>query len=343
MRRDSTIPKCGEFPYILSMPDECKRSQVYEDIIKTAERRIYDPDWLGDLPKLYDKYNCRVKNADDAIAYADKALKLPKDPYADVYPKPEAERMARDWEGKREAVRTKALPNNVSYISLSTFDQRDAAQELKTAIEAAPNAAAYIIDLRNNTGGSVDQALMSASLFLGEGRLLSQRRRVASPADAPQWERITYDLTDEKIDVRRFDDKNGEENPIQPDLTRYPDLVDKPVVILVDKNTASAAELFTAALRENRVATVIGEQTFGKGIGQTLFKDMPNSSWLRLTTFRYFTPNGHWLGDGAKEKHGIRPDIEVALPRGVARGSDQDAQLNTALDYLAETRRQRRN
>ena len=116
----------------------------------------------------------------------------------------------------------------------------------------------------------------------------------------------------------------------------------KQIIILVDGRSASAAEMFTAALQQNGRATVVGEQSFGKGIGQTVMP-FPNGTEFHITTFRYFTPNGFWLGNGGNgaathEQFGITPDDKVIFTTtpGVTYGSPQDNQLNFAVDKLSK-------
>lgn len=238
------------------------------------------------------------------------------------------------------AVQTKMLDGNVAHISIKSFGQKDMAQELKEAIEQTKDASSYIIDLRDNPGGFVDQALLASSLFVSEGRLLSERERADSPPEEPEYDVITYDLTKDKIDATRtYEAMPGLEKSGTPDLDRFPDMVDKPVVVLVNGNSASASEIFTAALKDNRVATVIGEKTFGKGIGQMTWHGMPEGSWLQTTTFRYYTPNGKWLGDAHNERYGITPDIVVPMNQGATKGTADDNQLQAAVEFLSMRRK----
>lgn len=108
----------------------------------------------------------------------------------------------------------------------------------------------------------------------------------------------------------------------------------KEIVILVNGHSASAAEMFTGALKDNGRAVVVGEQTFGKGIGQMIIP-FPNGTMLGVTTLRYFTPSGTWLGDGSSQHHGITPDHVVKQETKVLRpGSETDNQLKFALELL---------
>jgi carboxyl-terminal processing protease len=406
----------------------CPSNPIYNEIIEKAARHIYDPAWLGDINALKNKYNCQIATNADAIAFADKALKLPNDTYTDVIPSNEAQERQRSQRGsikgigitfpadqiktgphqlvdivrsgpaaragvqpgdvvthvngvdlstktvpdtislildgqsddielsvlrdgmplrfemKREeinipAVESKMLANNIAHISIKTFSQRDAAQELKDAIEEHRGASSFIIDLRDNPGGFTDQALLMASLFLDRGRLLSSRERAASDPSKPEYDVITYDLTDTKVDARRANERSPQQEKVgETDLTRYPDLVDVPVVVLVNGRSASSSEILTAALKDNRAATVMGEKTFGKGIGQTTWYGMPEGSWLQMTTFRYYTPNGVWLGDAQNERYGIQPDIEVKLDANAKKGEASDNQLQAAIEFLSQSR-----
>lgn len=107
-----------------------------------------------------------------------------------------------------------------------------------------------------------------------------------------------------------------------------------PIVILVNKSTASSAEILAAALKENGRAVIVGETTFGKGIGQTTHK-MPNNTELDLTSFRIYTPKGDWVGDARSNRVGIKPDIEVKGKGRVYRSSlKRDKQLYTAWKQL---------
>ena len=132
----------------------------------------------------------------------------------------------------------------------------------------------YIIDLRSNPGGSLDEAIRVSDAFLDSGEVVSQRGR-------------------EKDDIQRYYAKPG-------------DLADGlPVIVLTDVGSASASEIVAGALQDHRRALVMGERTFGKGSVQSIAM-LGDRSALRLTTARYYTPSGHSVQEG-----GIDPDITV--------------------------------
>lgn len=157
-----------------------------------------------------------------------------------------------------------------------------------------------IIDLRDNPGGYVDTAIAIASEFLPRGAII-------------YWERDNVGnghITDTAVRVTK------------------PGVAERlPIAILVNGNTASAAEILTAALREHGRATVIGTTTYGKGSEQENIA-LPDGSALRITTHLWLTPQKHWVQNG-----GIMPDIQVA-PGTTSSG--QDSQILRAVQYLQD-------
>lgn len=132
----------------------------------------------------------------------------------------------------------------------------------------------YVVDLRSNPGGLLDQAIEVSDVFLDHGEIVSQRGR-------------------EKNDIERYYAKPGD------------DTNGAPVVVLVDAGSASAAEIVAAALQDHHRAVVMGERSFGKGSVQTLLP-LSQTTALRLTTARYYTPSGRSVQEG-----GIEPDVLV--------------------------------
>lgn len=186
-------------------------------------------------------------------------------------------------------------------IRISTFNSRtgDATQAAVEGIRAklGNNIAGYVIDLRSNPGGLLDEAIKVSDVFLETGEVVSERRRA-------------------KNDVDRYFAKAG-------------DLTDgKPIVVLVDEGTASAAEIVAGALQDHRRAIVLGQRSFGKGSVQTVYP-LSSDTALRLTTARYFTPSGRSV-----QELGIDPDISVPQlsdPRVADRKPIREADLKKHL------------
>jgi carboxyl-terminal processing protease len=177
---------------------------------------------------------------------------------------------------KEKLYQTSAGP--VGYIRLDSFDETaDAnirAAVTKLNAQAKGPIHGYILDLRENPGGLLDQAVAVSNDFLTSGEIVSTHGR--HPTDDQVWYAQGTDVT------------HG-----------------APIVILTDGGTASAAEIVTAALQQNRRAIVLGEKTFGKGSVQTIMP-IDNEGALRLTTALYFTPSGKSI-----QGYGVSPDVTV--------------------------------
>ncbi len=210
-----------------------------------------------------------------------------------------------DFSLKREVIQIKPVKwevrGNVGIVRISTFNKQtgEATRDAVTAIEKKLGAslAGYVIDLRSNPGGLLDQAIEVSDVFLDKGEIVSQRGRA-------------------KTDIQRYFAKTG-------DLTGG-----RPLVVVVDAGSASAAEIVAGALQDQRRAIVLGQRSFGKGSVQTLIP-LGADTALRLTTARYFTPSGRSV-----QEAGIEPDVAVPQlsdERDAARPRLREADLRRHL------------
>jgi carboxyl-terminal processing protease len=197
----------------------------------------------------------------------------------------------RDWDKPLEvsltrdvigvvSVRSRSEGNDVGYIRIIQFNEQTTLG-LKKAIsdltdQDGDKLKGYIVDLRNNPGGLLDQAVSVSNAFLNGGEIVSTRGRHAS-------------------DTQRFTARKP------GDLTK-----NKPLIVLINGGSASASEIVAGALQDHKRATLLGTRTFGKASVQTVIPLGSKSGALLLTTARYFTPSGHSI-----QAKGIAPDIEV--------------------------------
>ena len=189
-------------------------------------------------------------------------------------------------------VYSEVLDNSVGYISLITFDTGCADEFYKKLTELKDKGITkLVIDLRNNTGGIVNESLNIAEMFINKGNKLL----------------ITEDNKNNKVTTYAKSDA----------------IVDMDVVVLCNKYTASASEILIGALRDNNIAKIVGNQTYGKGVIQQIFK-LKDGGALKITTEEYYTPNETKIN-----KVGITPDVEVELKDG-----EEDTQLNKAIEIL---------
>lgn len=226
----------------------------------------------------------------------------------------------------------KRMDGNIGYVRLFNFNQEDTVEDVKNALEKHKDADSYIIDLRNNPGGMFQNGYKLAALFLDSGTLLKTRERTDSDPAQPTYQTETYSLNDKEIVVESEDEASHSKESYTE--KREQDIIDKPFVVLVNGGTASSSEIFTGAIKASKEGLTMGSKTFGKGIGQSIFTNMPGGSSLQVTSFRIFTPDGHWAGDAQKNRFGIIPDMVVDNPEGVAIGSADDKQLEEAKKYL---------
>lgn len=229
------------------------------------------------------------------------------------------------------AVVDRMIPNtNYAYIRVRDFMQEDTSYEVQNAVKRYPKADGFVFDVRGNSGGAVDQALQSASLVVDKGTLLTTRtrREKDGPATAAEYDETQYSVDQYEIAART---KNADGSVSVEKTLRVPDLINKPTVILVDGQTASAAEIFAAAVQQNGEGTIVGTQTYGKGIGQTIFFEQPAGSNLQVTNFRFFTPNGSWIGDARNNRIGVKPDQTVSNLMYTEPESAKDQQFKAAI------------
>lgn len=202
-----------------------------------------------------------------------------------------------------EHVSSKMVEDNIAYLQVDSFDS-GVAESFKNKITDLKNQGAkgIIIDLRSNGGGIVDEATGIADLFLKKGEtILITKSKIAN-------EQLTVSKNDAII-------------------------TDIPVVILVNEGTASASEILAGALKDKYPnTTIVGMQTYGKGVIQTLYS-LSDGSGLKITTEEYYTPNHNKIN-----KEGITPDVEVDLTKN-SEGKyetefDKDAQVKKAIETI---------
>ena len=194
------------------------------------------------------------------------------------------------------------VEGNVGYVRITTFNEQTK-PGLEQAIERfkkelGSQLIGYVIDLRNNPGGLLDQAIAVSDAFLDKGEIVSTRGR-------------------DTEEGQRFNSRPG-------------DLAEGlPIVVLINSGSASASEIVAGALQDHRRAIVLGTASFGKGSVQTIIP-MPGHGAMRLTTSRYYTPSGRSI-----QAKGIEPDIEVNQARieeTESRRRSREADLRGALE-----------
>jgi len=186
---------------------------------------------------------------------------------------------------------------NIGYLRLKSFNENSDNQFLKSIkkFEKNSNIKGYVIDLRNNPGGLLNQAINITDFFLDDGEIVSTKGRKIS-------------------ETRKFFAKSGDETK------------GKPLVVLINNGSASASEILAGALKDHKRAIILGENSYGKGSVQSIIP-LNNGGGMRLTISKYYLPSGDSISDV-----GVTPDIFVeANDDDFKVNTDKDNQLNYAI------------
>ncbi|MDX2107160.1 MAG: S41 family peptidase [Candidatus Melainabacteria bacterium] len=182
--------------------------------------------------------------------------------------------LMRDEIPIRAVANAEILPGNIGYIRLDSFISSKANKEMKDALKRVENTDGLILDLRNNPGGLLTNAIEIANMFLKKGVIVSV-------IDSDNYKNSTF----------------SSNAPIN----------NQPLVVLINKGSASASEILSGALHDNGRAKLVGQKTFGKGLVQAINR-LDDGSGINITIAKYLTPN-----DTDIHKHGIQPDFKVVL------------------------------
>ena len=199
-----------------------------------------------------------------------------------------------------QSVKSELINNNIGYIRLTSFNENSSEQIRKRIIKMKKNEnlKGYILDLRNNPGGLLSQAIKISDFFLENGEIVSTKSRQIK--ENRKWFAKKGDIT------------NG-----------------KTLVVLINYGSASASEIVAGALKDHKRAIIIGENSYGKGSVQSIIP-LKNKGAIRLTIAKYYLPSGKSISEV-----GVTPDIEIAeSSEDFKFNSDTDNQLNFALKLL---------
>ena len=199
-----------------------------------------------------------------------------------------------------QSVKADLLDKNIGYIRLTSFNENssDQIEDKIKDLEKNQNINAYILDLRNNPGGLLSQAVRISDFFLDNGEIVSTKGKKTS--ENRKWFAKKGDIT------------NG-----------------KTLLVLINYGSASASEIVAGALKDHKRAIILGEESYGKGSVQSIIP-LKNKGAIRLTVAKYYLPSGKSISEV-----GVMPDIEVEEKGDDFRiKTDTDNQLNYAIKLL---------
>lgn len=196
---------------------------------------------------------------------------------------------------KTNTIESEKITDDIGYIKIPSFIGTDCPKEFIIALNRLKNTKGLILDLRGNSGGLFQNAVVISNLFMKKGEIVSVIAR------------------------------GGKKNIYNANAEGC--IYSNPLVILIDDNTASSAEILSSALRDNHRAILIGTKTYGKGLVQKIFS-LPNQTGMNLTIAKYITPSGFDI-----DKRGIEPDYTVNITKNDFI-NNTDSQLNKAKTLL---------
>ncbi|HEY9783868.1 MAG TPA: S41 family peptidase [Candidatus Obscuribacterales bacterium] len=276
--------------------------QLLNDNYLYAKRLANWKDWQN-------KFHGKLRNAADVNRAIDAMLKSLGDEFTYIY-------KADDTVTVSEPCMTwRRLSNNAGYIKIAHFHSSSLLPKMRRALFALQDAPAIIIDLRHNHGGWVELTCRAAGFFVPKGTLASLHGRSKN-------HEIDTRIVLSEQDLIVFKDGSLSVRPREPLLAG-----NKPIIVLVNEDTRSAAEMFAGVLRDLRGAIIVGKRTFGKGVAQDVYS-LESGDILKFVSARIVLPSGVCI-----HGKGLVPDYEISSKRK-ARGQKVDQQLAKAVDLI---------
>ena len=253
----------------------------------------------GDILNKVDGHFCKGKAIDDIAIL----IRGDKDTNVELEIIRDGEKLTKSITRDEIKIQTVEynIIENIGYIQITSFISTRMNEELKIALEKTRECDGLILDLRNNTGGLLENAVYAAEKFIKEGPIVSVVTR------------------------------GGQKNTINASVNEIK--YNKPIVILINRGSASASEIFAGAMKDYNRAILVGQKSYGKGMVQNVIP-LPNKSGLNITIAKYLTPL-----DNDINKIGITPHIEV-IPQ---KGDLSDVQFDVAKNKLNEIIKQKKN
>lgn len=231
-------------------------------------------------------------------------------------------------------IKTKTI-QGFGYIRFESFWDGLKLKDIESALHKISKDKAIIIDLRSNRGGDIKLALGALSAFVDQGTLAFCQKRIDGTTNDLRFELYQNHIAVEQLNKQSAAYENLEPKQIIDRLKNK--FTGKKIVVLIDEYSMSGAELFAGAMKDLNRAHIIGTPSFGKGIGQDEI-NIPPYVRFSITSMRYTTPNGTWVGDGGLSvRNGIVPSEIVTQSIGTALGAIDDTQLSAAIRYLLES------
>lgn len=282
---------------------------LYHAAWEVAGRVFYDAERLKDWAAWEHKFDHLIDSEETARRYVGEMLASLNDSYTRLLDEVEVVEREQERTSQESNVLVKRVRGNIGYIRIFSFTQRNIFEQLQEAAASIADCAGYIVDLRDNGGGNMDATANCCELFVEEGGVCSIEYRLADG----RLKRRDVGFNSEAFLV--IQNITGEAEEVEAFMRRPCITAGKPVAVLINGGTASAAEVFAAAIIENGreagLVVAIGEESHGKGIAQIEQRVLDKLSF-KISNMRFFSPSGIWFGDARQTIcNAIKPDIEV--------------------------------
>ncbi len=322
--------------------------KLYFDVWQLVQATFFDVSRLKDWDKLAHAFDDEIVDEASALACVDRLLATLNDTYSERVVPPrlslaaaaptdrsESEKPAQD---KPEDVLAVVTGDNLGYLRVLSFDREDIADRVEEAAQKLADCRGIVLDLRQNGGGRMHQAMECCSLFLENALISTLKFRNGDGLSTWQYF-VNSDQFFAEVTER---DSEGNVLAVHNEMykRRPAILAGKPLVLLINSRTASAGELTVCSLVQygevGKVLMVGSGCTPGKGIGQGEYEVPDSDVRIRITRIHWFAPGGEWLGDcGQTTASGIEPEVLVDSDRGPEGLKAAVDELRKMLERLA--------
>ncbi len=295
--------------------------ELYHAIWKEVGENFFDISRLKNWDSWEHNFDTVIDDEAAALRCAAEMLASLDDPFTKLAVTPEScsspsadVGVEADKPAEPNDVMAVLTKSNVGYLRIGTFNRKDIADLVEVAVAKIAGCDGVILDLRNNNGGMVQEALECCGFFLCEALLSTLESR---HGNATKSERYFLNLN-QFYSIAKLPDGSRSDDLFN---RRKPLLANKPIVLIINDVTASASEMIIAAIVQNGVAGqvhIVGSgATLGKGICQEIYEFLAGKVQVAITRFRWLAPGGQWLGDcGQTVEDGIAPDTLVLEDHG---------------------------
>ncbi|MCA9801620.1 MAG: hypothetical protein KC777_06515 [Cyanobacteria bacterium HKST-UBA02] len=297
--------------YARSGPSARDLEDLYDEVWRLVDNYFLFRDRLDSWDSWRHRFDGALRTTDQAETAINDMLDSLSDEYT-YYRNQKATEKRKELGKSRHVVEGRRLATGIGYLRISTFNSDNTLEETRSALLELRAAHGYIIDLRDNWGGSIDTAFDVFSLLANQGKFVTME---GTSSEKSYREELVLEQ-DCELDIVGDEQIRTNRNL---NLTGL-----KPMAILVNSRTKSAAEMLAGSLKDNGRAILVGETTFGKGIVQRVW-DFPNQTSIKISSAFFYLPSGK-----AVHRIGLKPDVQVGpSPHGA-----QDKQLSQASELL---------